>query len=439
MTDDPTGSQRLSSAAIRPSSHKSSSSYWWSTTGRDLANMLQAAQYPEETQRQFLSYYKNTLCPMLGDDPSPSNALHEKSWTWDGSTHEYSFEFKGSTKDPEVRFVADFSQLRPVDWTDLLNNEGTESAIASFACRASGFDDTWYQALKRSMDYSHLSASAKKDLIDKAGHMTPSLIGFDISRELPPGPGMLPVMGKAYFLPCFAAAAENKTRFRVVCTAIRELPGISSPPNIISSLQLLEEYLASKPEDWENGTRYLATDFISPAKARLKIYIRCPSMQFSDMWDFFTLSGRILCMEDARNRYLEFVNLLGGSTAVDEAEDPRQRIETANRRKLTTLYFSLTDQYPFPAPKIAFCARNFVANDELVAQGLDRWTKKYGWSDGERSIYELVHSAITHRKLEEKAGIFTFIGLARKDPTKEDLSIQTYLCPELYETARSVW
>lgn len=43
----------------------------------------------------------------------------------------------------------------------------------------------------------------------------------------------------------------------------------------------------------------------------------------------------------------------------------------------------------------------------------------------------------THRKLDEKTGIFTFIGIGRKeDPTKKDLSIQVYLTPELYETPR---
>lgn len=43
----------------------------------------------------------------------------------------------------------------------------------------------------------------------------------------------------------------------------------------------------------------------------------------------------------------------------------------------------------------------------------------------------------THRKLEEKTGIFTFIGIGKKgDPTKTDLSIQVYLSPELYDIPR---
>ena len=43
----------------------------------------------------------------------------------------------------------------------------------------------------------------------------------------------------------------------------------------------------------------------------------------------------------------------------------------------------------------------------------------------------------THRQLTEKTGIFTFIGIGRKeDAKKKDLSIQIYVSPELYENTR---
>lgn len=49
----------------------------------------------------------------------------------------------------------------------------------------------------------------------------------------------------------------------------------------------------------------------------------------------------------------------------------------------------------------------------------------------------LIDDDSTHRKLTEKTGIFTFIGIGRKeDPKKKDLSIQVYVSPELYENPR---
>ncbi|KAI1142738.1 aromatic prenyltransferase [Hypoxylon sp. FL0543] len=384
----------LSSATGSLPSNGTGSQYWWATTGRDLANMLRVAKYPERTQRAFLSYYKDFLCPLLGDAVNQGDERQMKSWTWDGSTHEYSFELKGSTKTLDVRFVADFGQLRPVDWRNPLSSANTEAAIASLASRAPDFDETWYRALKEHLDCSDAPVPAQKALIAEAGHMSPILVGFDISRDMPADTGKLPVMGKAYFLPCIAAAAQKRTRFEIVCAAIRQLPDISARPNILSSLNLLEEYLASKPKDWENGARYLATDFVSPDKARLKIYLRCPDNSFDGIWDYFTLGGRIPGMDNAKDQYREFVGLLGDGAsegrATSSLESPNGKIETGNRRKLTTVYFSLDDKHPFPAPKVAFCARNFAANDALVARGLDRWLSNYGWNDGERSIEEHV-------------------------------------------------
>ncbi|CAJ2502749.1 Uu.00g101430.m01.CDS01 [Anthostomella pinea] len=439
MTDGSPVFLELGTPADGAASMSDGSQYWWKTTGRDLANMLHAAQYPETTQRVFMSYYRDNLCPLMGGDPNAGDEANLKSWVWDGSTHEC-FELKGSMKDPEVRFVVDFSQLRPVEWANPLSPAVTDAAIASFAARAPVFDDTWYQALKEYMDCSHLDVQRQRDLVAHAGHMSPFLIGFDITRETPQ-PGMLPIMGKVYFLPCFLAAAHGKTRFEVICASIRQLPDVSSRTNILSALRMIEEYLASKPKEWQNGAMFLATDFVSPDKARLKIYLRCPGTSFDAIWDYFTLGGRITGVESAKEEYRQFIDVLasGAEAQLEQGSGGSgPGLETASRRKLTTVYFAISDEHPFPAPKVAFYARNFAANDAVVARSLDGWRQKFGWGDGDKSIQDLVGGSLTHRKLDEKPGIFTFIGLAKKDPSKAGLSIQTYLCPELYETPRLV-
>lgn len=406
---------------------------------------MKVAAYPAETQNVFLSYYHDVVCPLLGSAPDASDPGQAKSWTWDGSTHEYSFEIKeGEIDRPEVRFVLDTSCLQPRDAANPLNLVFTDVLINTFARRAPGFDSTWYRALRRYFDYSYLPQHEQKRLADHAGHVSPILVGFDLARNIPPASSessMLPVVGKVYFLPCFAAAAEKTDRFTVICRAIHALPGIDTHPNILSALASIEAYLASKPKDWANGARYLASDFVIPEKSRLKIYLRCPSTHFDDVWDYFTLGGRISGLEEDKEKYRDFINLLGGSCSSSFGPNVnRNVITTANRHKLTTLYFSLDDRYPIPAPKIAFCARNFADNDAVVAKGLDAWLTKYGWKDENdpASVLDLAARVFTHRDLNEKAGIFTFIGLARKDPAKRDLSIQICMCPELYESPRQL-
>ncbi|KAH7308598.1 aromatic prenyltransferase [Stachybotrys elegans] len=379
------------------SGNENGSRYWWESTGRDLANMLRAANYPQQTQHQFLSYYKNFLCPLLGGAISNDNESHMRSWTWDGSTHEYSFELKGSMKTPEVRFVGDFSQLRPVNWTDPLSSAKTDQVLATLATRIPGFDDTWYKSLKDFLGCSHLPSSTQKELVVETGHASPILVGFDIFREAPQDSNMLPALGKVYFLPCFAAAAKNTTRFQIIRAAICQLPTISSKPNILSSLALIEEYLASKSEDWENGARFLSTDLLSSDQTRLKLYFRCPDSHFETIWDYFTLGGRIPGLQDAKSQYRDFIEFLTDEAVGNQVRSSRALaggIETGSRRKMTTIYFSLDNKNPYPAPKVAFCARNFAANDAQVARGLDRWLGKYGWDDCNKSIEEYIRHAM---------------------------------------------
>lgn len=122
-------------------------SYWWRTSGSDLSRMLQEASYPEEAQRQFLDYYRDTICPLLGNKPE-SNSIHA-AVGWDGNPFEYSFEFKGSTKNPGVRFVLDLSELRPADKEHPLSIANSEKVLETLAKRSPMFDDTWVRSTFR--------------------------------------------------------------------------------------------------------------------------------------------------------------------------------------------------------------------------------------------------------------------------------------------------
>ena len=115
--------------------------YWWRTSGTDLSRMLQEADYPEEAQRQFLDFYRETLCPLLGDRPEKDSL--PTAVGWDGNPFEYSFEFKGSTKSPGVRFVLDLSELRPADKEYPLSIANSESVLKTLAKRTPMFDDRW--------------------------------------------------------------------------------------------------------------------------------------------------------------------------------------------------------------------------------------------------------------------------------------------------------
>ena len=245
------------------------SAYWWLTSGRDLENMMQEAGYPEEAQRQFLAYYRQTICPQLGRQPSADSA--KSGLGWDGTPFEYSFELKSSSVSESVRFGVDFGNLSPPDGDDTgigpLDITSTQEVVDSLVGRTPGFDDTWYRSLVKFFDQSHEPKSKQLELVSKAGHQTPIVVGFDLYPSIPSSPKTLPVMGKVYFPPCHFAAANDLNRWDAIYQAIQQLPNVASLPTVLQSLKLIGDYLDSKPAKWKDGARYLATDFRSARKS----------------------------------------------------------------------------------------------------------------------------------------------------------------------------
>ena len=231
-------SNDTNSTAIDTVNKEHETQYWWTTTGRDLANMLHEAESPEEPQRQFLSFYRDNVCPRLGSRPDSTSA--KSGISKDGDPFKYSFEFKGSTKSPGVHFGVDLSPLRPVDTTNPLSIATSQKVIDALEKRTPGFDDAWYRALCRWFVYSHLPKKEQGALIEQAGHQMPMVVGFDIHPHLS-APDVLHVMAKVYYPPCFAAAEKGISRWDAVRMGIRQLPNINAFPNILQSLKTIED------------------------------------------------------------------------------------------------------------------------------------------------------------------------------------------------------
>lgn len=115
--------------------------YWWVTSGQDLSRMLIEADYPDECRRQFLDFYRDTICPLLGGRPEPWSL--PAAVGWDGNPFEYSFEFKGSTKKAGVRFVLDLTELRPARKDRPLDLTTVETVLNVLRERSPLYDETW--------------------------------------------------------------------------------------------------------------------------------------------------------------------------------------------------------------------------------------------------------------------------------------------------------
>lgn len=376
-----------------PISKAADTPYWWNTSGRDLANMMHEVNYPEEVQADFLNYYRDTICPLLGARPDSTST--KSGIGADGNPLEYSFELKGSTKSQSVRFVVDLSELRPADKSNPLSIATTQKVVDVLAERTPGFDDTWYRVLKDWFVYSHLSTSEQQALIAKSGQQTSVVLGFDIYPRISDSKG-LPVMGKVYFPPCYAAADKGITRWQASRLAIQQLPGVNSYPNILRAVETINDFLSDKPEAWQMGTRYLATDLVAPAKARFKVYMRCFGSTFDEIWDYYTLGGRIPDLEDDKEKFRDLMDLVSGTTYAETRSKSQMELPrfTSASQKLTAIYFAVSADNPYPTPKLCIYPANFAPNDEVIARGLDAWLTKYGWHSGGKSMEEQVKSVL---------------------------------------------
>lgn len=354
--------------------------------------MLRESGYPDEVQRPFLDYFKQTICAQLGRQPSANSA--KSGLAWDGSPFEYSFELKSTSASESVRFGVDFGNLTPSEDASSgpLDTSRTQKIVDSIAGRTPNFDDTWYRSLIKFFDQSHLPKSEQFELVSKVGHQTPVVIGFDLHKRVPASPETLPVMGKVYFPPCHFAAANGLNRWDAIYQAIHQLPDVASFPSVLKSLNIIGDYLATKPDSWKDGARYLATDFVAPGKARLKIYLRYPGESLDEIWDYYTLGGRIPAMEEDKAMFHDLITLTG-TGAEDGGKNPHLGF-TNFRRKMTCIYFSLSPDNLTPAPKLGIFPANYAPNDGAITRGLDAWLQKYNWPVPRKSIEDQLRSVL---------------------------------------------
>lgn len=192
---------------------------------------------------------------------------------------------------------------------------------------------------------------------------------------------MLPVMAKSYFPPCFVAADRGFNRFRALSLGIRQISNIGHYPNILLALKTIEDYVQDNPQ-YETSGRGLATDFVKPGKARLKMYMRYWGNSFDEIWDYYTLGGRIPNLDDDKEKLRDLIYLTKGSEYPPDMTR-NETPEAQHRRNLfaekpTSFYFSLSPDRPHPVPKFSFYPASQAPNDQAIAQGIDAWLTKHG-------------------------------------------------------------
>lgn len=152
---------------------------------------------------------------------------------------------------------------------------------------------------------------------------------------------------------------------------------------------MLESYLDSKP-GFKDDIRGLSVDCIAPGQARLKVYMRYHGDSFDELWDYYTLGGRIPShgFDADKDVFRDLMEMTSGPGGL------KMDTEHPHKTKPTAIYFSLSPTKPFPIPKVYYYPAISARNDLEIAQGLDRWFAKYGWYHGGRTMEQRVSSIL---------------------------------------------
>ena len=101
-------------------------------------------------------------------------------------------------------------------------------------------------------------------------------------------------------------------------------------------------------------------------------------------------------LDDDKQKFRDLMDLVSGTTYADTRSKSQMDVQryTSATQKLTTIYFAISTENPYPAPKLCVYPANFAPDDGVIARGLDTWLNMYGWSDGGKLMEQQVKSVL---------------------------------------------
>lgn len=262
--------------------------FWWDTTGRLFAKLIEGAGYTAAEQYRELFFYALWVAPELGPSPdeegqvrrwrstgTPDSTPIDFSWEWglDGTgVVRYSFEpigeHAGTALDP-------LNQYATESWVSRLKQHGLVPSL----------DLEWYRHFTNEILLSPEVVREKtaQGFIEETTPKAGTVVALDIEKG---GPVM-----KIYIYPGLKAAELGISNLDVVAQSIRNLPA-KQYQSIQANVEPLLEYLYEGTEKWGFETGILSIDLLDPKEARIKIYIRAPHTTVDYLMDALTLGGR---------------------------------------------------------------------------------------------------------------------------------------------------
>lgn len=263
--------------------------FWWTTTGRLFAKLIERAGYTAAEQYRELFFYALWVAPELG--PSPDDQGRVRRWrstgTPDATPIDFSWEW-GLDGTGVVRYSFEPISEHAGTARDPLNQHATASWITRLQQQrlVPGLDLAWYRHFTSTVLPAPEGERAKtadgfvEETTPKAG----TVVALDLEKT---GPVM-----KMYIYPGLKAAELGVSNLDVVAQAVRALPA-AQYQSVQAHAEPLLAYLYEGTARWGFETGILSIDLVDPQRARIKIYVRAAHTSVAYLMDALTMGGRV--------------------------------------------------------------------------------------------------------------------------------------------------
>lgn len=349
--------------------------FWWTSTGIPFAILLQNAGYLFEEQLQHLRFYFWVIIPELGDGPRHDSTLkHWKSFMTDHHCPvEFSWAWNRGTESPVVRFSFEPIGQAAGTPSDPNNQYAALRFVTNQHRQIEGCDLLWFKHLWKTLIHFGAVQNSPQSTDDHCAdgteldpsHKSRAFLALELNKDAP--------MLKAYYIPVFKAANEERSIMSVINDGIASLPSL--PRGVRKGHRTLLSFLESNHRARNLIPEIVATDCIAPEKSRIKIYMRSRSTSLESAIETLCL-GDPAIRERRQLALKEFVRLWNLVFGLPSGGDTQAQLPNVSHRTGGMLYyFSLGGGKSGITVKVYLPVRHYSRGDREAAASLEEYTR----------------------------------------------------------------
>jgi tryptophan 4-dimethylallyltransferase len=334
-----------------------------------FADMLQVASYNIHDQYRHLGIYKKHIIPFLGVYPTNDR----KRWLSILTRYGTPFELSLNCSNSIVRYTFEPINIATGTHVDPFNSHAIWEALHRLMAIHRGINVEYFSHFKRDLTLDVEESAALQNTSNVEGEIrTQNKLALDLDGS--------DFSVKVYIYPALKALATGRSIQELMFDSIRRLA--KKQPSITPSLDVLEEYIASRGPQTTASPRLLSCDLVNPGKSRIKIYLLETMVSLPAMEDLWTLGGRRNDASTLTGLYMirELWDLLQIPPGLRSYPEGYLPLGTKPDEVLPTMAnYTLLPNQNIPEPQVYFTP--FGMSDKAVANALTTFFEQRGWAN----------------------------------------------------------